>query len=173
MSPADSDTVRSQVEVVAEPWSKWKVKPDLVPMFATPPEKGIGQRIAYCRGQLDNLKAEELARYTKNVDQQGVSRQSIVRYESGEFVPGARELRILCDALWVPANWLLFGVVGPDVENSAGGALLSALGRFIQETSGGEFPRGWLEKLGERERQAEIEKRQKWMCEARRPPPKG
>ncbi|MCO5096445.1 MAG: helix-turn-helix domain-containing protein [Rhodocyclaceae bacterium] len=141
-------------------------------MLATPPEKGVGQRIAYCRGQLDNLSVEALARYSKNFDPAGISRPTIVRYESGENIPGARELRILCDALWVPANWILFGTVGPDVENSAGGALLNALNRFVQGASWDGVQGGWMERLAEDQRQAEIEKRQKWIDEARKPTPK-
>lgn len=164
--------VRSQVEVVPEPWNKWKVRPDLVPMSATPPESGIGERIKYCCGQLNNMPLEALARYTRNFGEGGISRQSLVRYVSGDTFPGARELRLLCDALWVPANWLLFGVVGPDVENSAGGALLSALGKFIQQASGGEFQGGLLDSLAEDQRKAEIEKRQKWIEEARKPQPR-
>ena len=105
-------------ESVSESWRKWKVKPDLVfmPTQTDDPkadvratEAGIGKRIAYCRGQLDNLSVEAFVRYTKNFDADGISRMSIIRYEAGESLPGARELQ---DSMRCPvgvseldANW--------------------------------------------------------------------
>lgn len=78
------------------------------------PEDGIGERIKERRKELD-LSVEELSALTARYDYEmakGVSPASIYRYEKvGEdgSLPGARELRLLCDALNVPPNWLLIG----------------------------------------------------------------
>lgn len=40
---------------------------------------------------------------------QGISHQTLVKYEKGIVLPGSRELRILCGALDVSADWLLMG----------------------------------------------------------------
>lgn len=154
-----------------EPWRKWKVKPDLVAMPTFQPETGIGNRIAYCRGQLDNLSVEALARYIKNFDSDGISRTTIVRYESGENTPGARELRILCAAFWVPANWLLFGTLDSDIQRQPGRVLLEALSSYIKAAFPSEIPEGWENLLLQNDKY-EIEKRQCWIDEARKPPPK-
>ena len=150
---------------------KWKVKPKLEPMSASPPESGIGKRIAYCRGQLDNLPIEALARYTKNFDEVGVSRASLVRYEAGGTMPGARELRILCNALWVTPGWLLTGEVGTAGLSANEFDLISALGRMIRQGSGGT--KGLDDDFEERAEAKEVEKRQKWIDEARKPQPRG
>lgn len=170
LSPAEVEAMRSEVEVVSEPWRKWKVKPVLEPTLATPPESGIGKRIKYCCGQLDNLPVEALARYTRNFEEGGVSRQSLVRYVSGDTSPGARELRILCEALWVPANWLLFGVIDPAAEGSALMEIARGLRRMMREESGGEI--AWLDRMEKQTRDQEIEKRQQWIEEARKPQPR-
>lgn len=74
------------------------------------PESRLGDRVRYARSEL-KLNAEALSRLTKEYDLQGtgLSPTSIARYESGESLPGARELRILCEAFQVPASWLLYG----------------------------------------------------------------
>lgn len=151
------------------PWKKWKAKPDLVPMSAFPPESGIGSRIAYCRGQLDNLSVEALARYTKNFDGDGVSRASIVRYEAGDSLPGARELRILCNAFWVPANWLLFGALDSEMQRQPGRVLLEAMAGYIKAALPKELPDMWERLLLDNDKHEE-EKRQRWLDEARNPP---
>lgn len=137
---------------------------------AVPPEAGIGERIAYCRGQLDNLSVEALARYTKNFDFSGagISRTTIVRYESGDNMPGARELRILCDTFWVPANWLLFG--HPDIvqQQSTGRELVNVLVKLIQEASGSGVAE-WIQGIPEWKLQKMTEERQKAIHEARYP----
>lgn len=159
-----------------EPWRKWKVKPDLgyIPAQADDPrasELGIGKRIAYCRGQLDNLSVEALARYTKYFDSAGISKASLVRYEAGDSLPGARELRILCDALWVPPHWLLYGTVDSNSPNKAATALLDALSDFVRgETVGGtvlDFT--WAKENKEIQHAKEVEQRQRWIDEARKP----
>lgn len=152
-----------------EPWQKWKVKPDLKPMPSSPDEAGIGNRIAYCRGQLDNLSVEALARYTKKFDPVGVSKASLVRYESGDSVPGARELRILCKALWVPANWLLFGTLDSDTQRQTGRVLLEALESHIKTLFPDELSEMFEPLLRQQEKYA-AEERKRWIDEARKPP---
>jgi transcriptional regulator with XRE-family HTH domain len=71
----------------------------------------IGDRIKAKRQRL-GMNFEQLARLCKDYDEptkEGISPTSLLRYESGKFKPGARELRILCAALDVSANWLLLG----------------------------------------------------------------
>lgn len=80
--------------------------------YFTPPENGIGERIRLKRAEIaDGLTVEDLSRVCKEFDPegQGVSRAALFRYESGKILPGARELRILCEALAVSPNWLLLG----------------------------------------------------------------
>lgn len=160
----DAELVRQAV--AKEPWQEWNVRPSLKPMLATPHEAGIGKRIAYCRGQLDNLPVEALARYTKNFDDVGISRTTIVRYESGENIPGGRELRILCDTLWIPANWLLFGVVDPLAEGSAIMNMVHSLRLFIRNEVGSIG----IDDLLEEANQKKVEQRQRWIHEARKSP---
>lgn len=159
-----------------KPWAKWNVKPDLSSMFASiitnPPEAGIGKRIAYCRGQLDNLSVEALARYTKNFDPDGISRTTIVRYESGDNLPGGRELRILSDALWVPVDWLIWGRAESSGVSSEDIALLEALdARILRRIGHGDLA-DMTKGLAQRDVQDKIEQRRKWLYEARQPKPR-
>jgi transcriptional regulator with XRE-family HTH domain len=85
--------------------------PILQPELA--PEKGIGKRIKEARERPENgLTIEALSRLCKMLDPvgQGISHQTLVKYEKGIVLPGSRELRILSDALAVSADWLIFGV---------------------------------------------------------------
>jgi hypothetical protein len=164
-------------QAAQSPWAKLTVKPDLSAMFASqitnPPEAGIGKRIAYCRGQLDNLSVEALARYTKyfDADGNGVSRMSIVRYEDGA-VPCGREIRILCEALWVPADWLVFGRLETTGVSAEDVALLDALNAWkAKGTTRGELS-NMTKGMDTRAKQNEIEQRQKWLHEARKAKPK-
>lgn len=165
-----------------ESWRQWKVKPDLTYIPAPvrdeadfrATEAGIAKRIAYCRGQLDNLSVEALARYTKYFDQVGVSKASIVRYEAGESLPGARELRILCGALWVSPNWMLTGIVDP--ENKSQSELEIALQNFVLKIVDTDaiagLNRGALDHMVKYEEQRKFEQRQRWLDEARKPTPR-
>lgn len=81
----------------------------------TPPEAGIGERIKEKRKSFD-LSVEELAALTAEYDieragqsEGGVSVPTIYRYEKGDRLPGAREIRLLCQALRVSPNWLVLG----------------------------------------------------------------
>lgn len=160
----------------AQPWSQLTVKPDLSAMFASiitnPPETGIGKRIAYCRGQLDNLSVEALARYTKNFDPDGISRTTIVRYESGDNIPGGRELRILSDALWVPVDWLIWGRVESSGLLPEDIALLEALNAWKQKGAPTEGLGDMVKGLMQRDMQNKVEERKKWLYEARQPKPR-
>lgn len=163
-----------------KPWAKWNVKPELkfMPALteqgtrAMPPETAIGQRIAYCRGQLDNLSVEALARYTKYFDPEGVSRTSILRYEAGETLPGARELRILCEALWVPLDWLFYGRIGSDNLAPAERHALDAIRDLFWSYTGKENLIGLTESLEAQGLAKEVEQRKKWIHEARQPKPR-
>lgn len=75
------------------------------------PEDLLGRRVALARAHY-KLSAEALSRLSKLIDKaggRGVSPPSISRYESGESLPGARELRLLCESLAVSPEWLLYG----------------------------------------------------------------
>ena len=75
----------------------------------------IGERIQKKRKALD-LSAEELvlliASYdfsTTNSNEKGISLPTIYRYEKGEREPASREIKLLCCALNVSSDWLIFG----------------------------------------------------------------
>lgn len=96
------------------------------------PEGRFGERLKYARGQL-GLTIDAFGRLTAEYDsnRKGVSATSISRYESGENLPGTLEFRLICDALDVPPQWLLYG----DVPNSGATRyeqeLLHALRGFV------------------------------------------
>ena len=56
-----------------------------------------------------------LSNRTKMADpnREGVSRTVLVGYESGKYKPGAREIRLLAEALHITPNWLLYGTEKP------------------------------------------------------------
>jgi transcriptional regulator with XRE-family HTH domain len=74
------------------------------------PEDGIGDRIRSAR-EARGLSQTSLAARSKRVDPtgKGVARTVLVGYESGQFKPGAREIRLLCQTLSVTPNWLVLG----------------------------------------------------------------
>jgi transcriptional regulator with XRE-family HTH domain len=87
---------------------------------SSPKEKGdvfareIGKRIADARDGLGWSQAALHAR-TKIADSEsvGISRSVLSLYELGINKPGAREIRLLCEALKVSPNWLLYGSESP------------------------------------------------------------
>lgn len=105
------------------------------------PELGIAERIKEARLRPGNdLSIEALSRLSKMIDPagQGIAQQTIVRYEKGIVLPGARELRILSDALAVSTDFLIFGrersgTVDMDVA-------LKALSRVLHERLTAENP---------------------------------
>lgn len=75
-------------------------------------EFSIGKRIKEARERPENgLSIEALSRLCKLIDpvERGIAQQTLVKYEKGIVLPGLRELRILCDALAVSADWMIFG----------------------------------------------------------------
>lgn len=90
---------------------------------------------------------------------------SIIRYEAGDSLPGARELRILCNALWVSPTWLLTGYV--DAKDKEQSDIESALRDFIFKVINVGHTGGFGDLLRNSE-QLEIEERQRWIDEARK-----
>lgn len=121
----------------------------LVPMHATgpnwAPESRLGERIRYARGQLD-LNGEALSRLTEEYDsdRKGVSPTSISRYESGENFPGTVEFRLLCDALGVPPNWLLYGDVPNSGQTESEQDLIRVMRSFIRTSTADDLTSGLL-----------------------------
>lgn len=78
------------------------------------PETGIGDRIKELRTKI-GISVEALAALTGKYDydapesSKGVSIPTLYRYEKGERLPGAREIRLLSDALQTTPNWLILG----------------------------------------------------------------
>lgn len=74
------------------------------------PEDAIGRRIREKREE-HLLNVSQLSERTKALssDGKGLSRAVIAGYENGEYKPGTRELRLLCDALVVSPTWLIYG----------------------------------------------------------------
>jgi transcriptional regulator with XRE-family HTH domain len=73
------------------------------------PEDQIGDRIREAREAM-GLTQVGLATRTKLIDVkgEGISRTVIIGYEAGNYKPGAREMRILCETLSITPNWLLY-----------------------------------------------------------------
>lgn len=63
--------------------------------------------------ELINARTERGFSQAHLAEVSGVSRSAIKGYESGRNMPGARELRALCQALHVTPNRLLFGTEAP------------------------------------------------------------
>ena len=105
------------------------------------PEEGIGARIKEARQRPDyDLSVEALSRLCREFDPQGqgITPTTLLRYEQGKVMPGARELRVLCDALDVSADKLLFGMENPmDLSLSEG---LRVLARLIADNEAKENP---------------------------------
>jgi transcriptional regulator with XRE-family HTH domain len=74
------------------------------------PEHGIGDRIRAAR-EARGLSQTALAARTQMADAtgKGVGRTVLFGYESGKFRPGAREIRLICQALSITPNWLILG----------------------------------------------------------------
>lgn len=78
------------------------------------PEDGLGERLKTIREGRDWTQST-LSTRTKMTDPngEGVSRTVLVGYESGKYKPGAREIRLISEALNVTPNWLLYGTEKP------------------------------------------------------------
>jgi transcriptional regulator with XRE-family HTH domain len=83
------------------------------------PENSIGVRLRAAR-EARGLSQTALATRTKLIDStgKGVARTVLVGYEAGTFRPGAREIRLICQALSITPNWLILGAEGSTEQAS-------------------------------------------------------
>lgn len=83
------------------------------------PENTIGVRLRAAR-EARGLSQTALATRTKlaDVTGKGVARTVLVGYEAGTFRPGAREIRLICQALSITPNWLILGAEGSTEQAS-------------------------------------------------------
>jgi len=83
------------------------------------PENTIGVRLRAAR-EARGLSQTALAARTKMIDStgKGVARTVLVGYEGGAFRPGAREIRLICQALSITPNWLILGAEGTTEQAS-------------------------------------------------------
>lgn len=72
-------------------------------------ENGIGLRIKAARDSY-GISQTDLHKLT------GLSRTVLINYEAGRHSPGARELKLLCDALKVSPNQIIYGTEEPHVQ---------------------------------------------------------
>lgn len=115
-------------------------EPDFVPEampapHGQAPESWLGKRVVRARTHY-GLNVEALSRMTKLCDEgegRGISPPTLARYESGDSAPGARELRLLCVALRVTAQWLIFGDVTAPGASAKEQALLSVLKEIMRD----------------------------------------
>lgn len=159
--PADS-TADTLVPVV-------RLRPMPPSAAGAPPEVGIGERLKYARSEL-SLSVEALARLTKRYDQadsKGVSPTSLLRYESGESLPGARELRLLCQAVAVPPQWLLFGELPNSGKSIAQQKLIEAMAEFVREVQS-DINYGGMTVSESLEHFARAQ-RAEWLADAKKP----
>lgn len=79
------------------------------------------------------MNIEWLSRLTKEYDSSGggLSASSISRYETGEGLPGVREFRLLCEALDVPAHWLMYGCLSDESPDPVESEVIRALSALI------------------------------------------
>lgn len=75
----------------------------------------LAARIIEHRNRKGFATVSDLWREVQRVDpeRKGIARSTLTQYEHGDFLPGARELRLLCDALNVTPNVLLYGKAHP------------------------------------------------------------
>jgi len=75
-----------------------------------PPEDELGTRLKEAR-EAQHLTQGELATLTVGLDaeERGVSRAVISLYEKGTNRPSPREVRLLCEALRITPNFLIYG----------------------------------------------------------------
>lgn len=84
------------------------------PAAADTSDAAIGRRLREAR-EAKGMTQQQVSVRSKwsDPDEKGVSRTAIVGYESGSSRPGTRELRILCEALHVTPNHLIYGSEHP------------------------------------------------------------
>lgn len=78
------------------------------------PEQELGRRLQEAR-EAARLTQGELAERTQQTDSEGkgISRAVLSFYETGKSRPSPRELRMLCEALRVSPNLLIYGIEDP------------------------------------------------------------
>ncbi len=111
-------------------------------------ELSIGERIQKKRRE-HGLSADELAQLTASYDfeviaenEKGLSTQTLYRYEKGEREPATREIRLLCSALNVAADWLIFGKVwnsGQEADTSLANDFRALVKKANDESSYSQF----------------------------------
>ncbi len=74
------------------------------------PEDELGQRLQITR-ESKRLTQGQLSEITKQIDSEkvGISRAVLSMYELGKNRPSPREIRILCEALHISPNYLIYG----------------------------------------------------------------
>ncbi|WP_116749086.1 helix-turn-helix transcriptional regulator [Acidovorax sp. 99] len=87
--------------------------------FRSAPEDDLGQRIQENR-KAKNLTQGDLADLTRSLDSEdkGISRAVLSLYESGTNRPSPREIRLLCEALTITPNYLIYGDDAPFHESN-------------------------------------------------------
>ena len=106
------------------------------------PEDTVGERIKEARQRpAYDLSIEALSRLCREYDVQGqgITATTLLRYEQGKVKPGAREIRILCSALDISADWLVFGAENPQGLSLEEGLKLLANLIYQQEQSMNPF----------------------------------
>ncbi|PUE24624.1 hypothetical protein B9Z39_12895 [Limnohabitans sp. JirII-29] len=78
--------------------------------FKNPPEEHLGERLKEMR-ESKHITQGELAALTLSLDSEGkgISRAVISLYEKGTNRPSPKEIRLLCEALKVTPNYLIYG----------------------------------------------------------------
>lgn len=111
---------------------------ELPVMASEPPEARLGERIKHVR-KVRTMNIEWLSRLTKEYDTSGggLSASSISRYETGEGLPGVREFRLLCEALDVPAHWLMYGILSEESPDPVEIEAIRALSALIASKAPG------------------------------------
>lgn len=83
------------------------------------PDDGIGMRIKSAR---ESKKLSQVDVHKKT----GLSRTVLINYEAGRHKPGAKELKLICDALQVSPNFLIYGTEQPyAIDNGLAKSLLT------------------------------------------------
>jgi transcriptional regulator with XRE-family HTH domain len=125
---------RTLQELEPKPFEDFHPKPMPAPVNSAP-ESVFGGRVQAARSHF-GLSVDALSRLTKATDKQGgrgVSATALLRYESGDALPGARELRLLCQSLGVSSDWLIFGRTMASTVSAAEEHLLVAMRNLHRE----------------------------------------
>lgn len=111
------------------------------------PEDHIKDRLRECRDAKE-MTQTDLHKRT------GLSRTVLAGYESGRHKPGARELRLICDALEVSPSYLIYGTEEPFAKKTGLAALFGMKSNAAVSASMMLIIPGALALLQETEREA-------------------